>query len=220
LVTILLQLESSNRLIYLSQGHLLELKLAAIQALSFEDFYSMFGRGQHPQFRHLLDTKIFPLLSSPAYQFWRVNDTAFSSSFYLRGYSGWALRLAKTLFRLAGVAKEVERLCDTDSIEEQGRIWKEKMRPILLNPVVVALLKSPVFCWNALGVPLNQRRMLLNDGTVYDFIRDTLDPMVSTYSFKNGAYFYLLVCRLKSFPADTDFPAVDSPRSLYAIFLS
>jgi len=63
---------------------------------------------------------------------------------------------------------------------------------VLLNPVVVALLRNPVFCWNALGVPLNQRRMLLSEGTVYEFVRDTLDSLASTYSFKNGAYFYLL----------------------------
>jgi betaine lipid synthase len=34
--------------------------------------------------------------------------------------------------------------------------------------------------------------MLLNEGTAYEFVRDTLDPLASTYSFKNGAYFYLL----------------------------
>ena len=36
--------------------------------------------------------------------------------------------------------------------------------PVLLNSLVVALLKTPRFYWNALRVPLNQRKMLLNDG--------------------------------------------------------
>jgi betaine lipid synthase len=153
----------------------------------------MFGRGQHPNFRAILDSRIAPFISSTAYQFWRVNDDAFSSSFYLRGYSGWALRLAQIIFSLAGVSKDVEAICHAESIAEQERIWLEKLRPVLLNPVVVALLKNPVFCWNALGVPLNQRRMLLNEGTVYEFLKDTLDPLASAYSFKDGAYFYLLV---------------------------
>jgi betaine lipid synthase len=176
-----------------SQGHLVELKLAAIQSLSYDDFFALFGKGQHPQFRDLLDSKIAPLLSSIAYQFWRINEDAFSSSFYHHGYSGWALRLAQFVFKLAGVSKDVIALCNSDTIAEQAMIWRQKLRPVLFNPVVIVLLKSPVFCWNALGVPLNQRRMLLNEGTFFEFVRDTLDPLASTYSFKSGAYFYLLV---------------------------
>lgn len=176
-----------------SQGHLLELKLAAIEGLQYDDFFAMFGEGRHPDFRALLDSKIAPNLSSVAYQFWRLNDDAFSSAFYLRGYSGWALRLARLVFSLAGVSADVEALCNSDTLEEQQKIWEGKLRHVLLNPVVVALLRNPVFCWNALGVPLNQRRMLLEEGSVYDFICHTLDPLASKYLFKTGAYFYLLV---------------------------
>lgn len=176
-----------------SQGHLLELKLTAIQSLSYGEFYALFGMGHHPDFRGLLDRKLAPLLSSIAYQFWRTNDDAFSSSSYLRGYSGWALRFAQIIFKLAGVSNEVDAFCNSDTIVEQEAIWQQKLRPVLLNPFTVALLKSPIFCWNALGVPLNQRQMLLNEDTVFEFVRDSLDPLASAYSLKNGAYFYLLV---------------------------
>jgi betaine lipid synthase len=176
-----------------SQGHLLELKLAAMLTVDYADFFSLFGLGKHPDFRTLLDTKIAPLLSSNAYQFWRLNSNAFNSSFYMRGYAGWALRLSKWMFWLAGVSKETEALCKATTIEEQERIWKERLRPIVLNKVVVALLKNPVFCWNALGVPLNQRRMFLNEGSAYEFIKDTMDPLASHSLFSRGAYFYLLV---------------------------
>ncbi|KAF5385883.1 hypothetical protein D9615_002476 [Tricholomella constricta] len=174
------------------QGHLLELKLAALASLSYDDFFALFGAGRHPHFRSLLDSKLAPYLSSSAYQFWRLNDDAFASGFYMRGYSGWALRLARVIFSFAGVTKHVEKLCDCDTIAEQENIWRTKLRPVLLNPIVVALLKSPVFCWNALGVPLNQRRMLLEEGSIYEFICHTLDPLTSTYLLKTGNYFYLL----------------------------
>lgn len=113
----------------------------------------------------------------------------------MHGYSGLALRLAKIIFKLAGVTKDAEALCDCDTLEEQARIWREKLRPVLLNPVVVALLKSPMFCWNALGVPLNQRLMILEEGTFFDYVKDTLDPLLSKYLLKSGSYFYLLVRR-------------------------
>ncbi|KAF7321357.1 hypothetical protein MKEN_00655900 [Mycena kentingensis (nom. inval.)] len=190
------------------QGHLLELKLAAIKSLGYDDFFALFGDGQHDDFRGLLDKHISPHLSSSAYQFWRINSKAFASSFYLRGYSGWALRFAACIFRLSGVTRDVEALCTADTLERQQEIWTAKIRPVLLNPVVVALLKvgaivkvmqvnlhdrqNPVFCWNALGVPLNQRKMLLDEGSIYEFVRDTLDPLGSAHLFKNDNYFYLL----------------------------
>ncbi|KAG5716752.1 hypothetical protein E4T56_gene16200 [Termitomyces sp. T112] len=174
------------------QGHLAELKLAALQSLSYDEFFSLFGSGRHPSFRKLLDSKLAPHLSSSAYQFWRLNDDAFSSAFYLRGYSGWALRAIRLIFSIAGVIKYVRRLCESDTIEAQVKIWQKKLRPVLLNPIVVALLQNPVFCWNALGVPLNQRRMLLEEGSMYDFICHTLDPLISKYLLKTDNYFYLL----------------------------
>jgi betaine lipid synthase len=48
----------------LTQGHILELKLAAIQALEYNDFWLLFGEGRHPDFERLLSTKIAPYLSA------------------------------------------------------------------------------------------------------------------------------------------------------------
>jgi betaine lipid synthase len=197
------------------QGHLLELKLAAIQSLDYEDFFSMFGRGRHPDFISLLDAKIAPYLSSSAYQFWRANVDAFSSSFYMHGYSGLALRLAKFIFKIARVANDVKKMCDCDTLEEQATIWHEKLRPVLLNPVVVALLKNPVFCWNALGVPLNQRQMILKEGTFYDYVMNTLDPLASTHLFKTGSYFYLLT--LLGHYTDASCPLYLTPKGFEAL---
>ena len=47
----------------------------------------LFGEGKHADFRTLLDEKLSPYLSSHAYQFWRRNERAFESSFYVRRYS-------------------------------------------------------------------------------------------------------------------------------------
>ncbi|KAJ8077140.1 hypothetical protein PM082_001568 [Marasmius tenuissimus] len=174
------------------QGHLMELKLAAIKALDYDDFFALFGRGRHSDFRGLLDAKLAPHLSSSAYQFWRINASAFSSSFYLHGYSGWALRLASWIFTLTGRQSDVKRLCESKTLEEQKKIWNTRIRPVLMNPAVVALSHSPVFCWNALGVPMNQRQMVLDEGGVYNYLRDTFEPLASKYLFRTSNYFYLL----------------------------
>lgn len=112
----------------------------------------MFGEGKHPRFRELLDTKLSPFLTSHAYQFWRKNDKAFSSSFYLRGYSGWALRLAKTALWLGGLSKEVHAFCHAPTLAEQTKIWDDKFRPVILSKWITKLfLSNPAFLWNALG---------------------------------------------------------------------
>ncbi|KAI3619807.1 betaine lipid [Moniliophthora roreri] len=174
------------------QGHLMELKLAAIKSLDYEDFFSLFGKGYHPSFRALLDSRIAPYLSSSAYQFWCINSESFSSNFYFHGYSGWALCLARIIFRVAGVHNDIKRLCECKTLNEQVEIWKNKLKPVLLNPIIVALAQSPIFCWNALGVPMNQRRMVLTEGGVYKYLRDTFDPLASAYLFKTDNYFYHL----------------------------
>jgi betaine lipid synthase len=71
-----------------AQGHLFELKLAAISALDYDDFWKLFGDGKHPDFMDLLDSKLSPYLSCHAYQFWKTNANAFDSCFYDKGYSG------------------------------------------------------------------------------------------------------------------------------------
>ena len=98
-----------------------------------------------------------------------------------------ALRLAQVIFTLAGVSKDAEEICHVSTTAEQVKIWKEKLMPVFLNPLVVALLKTPAFCWKALGVPLNQRKMLLDEGSIYEFVRDTVDPIPWIYSFKDSA---------------------------------
>ena len=145
------------------QGHILELKLAAIQTLEFEDFWLIFGEGRHPQFAKLLTSKLSPFLSSSvlpsaccsleaalhhhqslpmlitrhAYAYWKAHADQFSRNFYFRGYSGWALRLAQVAFLVAGVSGDVKKLCTVKTVEEQETIWRKKLRPILLNRVMV-----------------------------------------------------------------------------------
>ncbi|GAA6037709.1 hypothetical protein JCM8097_002300 [Rhodosporidiobolus ruineniae] len=175
------------------QGHLVELRLAAISALEYEDVWMMFGKGKHPRFRELLDTKLSPYLTSHAYQFWRRNANAFDSSFYLRGYSGHALRLASWALWLAGVSRSSHKMCTAPTLDDQRSIWEKKIRPVLLSGFLTKLVfANPVFLWNALGVPINQLKVLLKDTTVEQFAIDTFDPVALNTHIAKDNYFYQL----------------------------
>ncbi|WVQ75099.1 hypothetical protein IAR50_004708 [Cryptococcus sp. DSM 104548] len=175
------------------QGHILELKLAAIQSLEYNDFWLIFGEGRHPDFDKLLTTKMSPFLSSHAYAYWKTHASQFSRNFYFRGYSGWALRIAQIAFFLAGVRGEVKKLCQATSVEEQQQIWEKKLRPVFLNRFMLKIvLGNPVFNWHALGVPQNQMNCFLQDGTIEDFVKATFDPIPSLTTLKDDNYFFLL----------------------------
>ncbi|GAA5959377.1 hypothetical protein JCM21900_000709 [Sporobolomyces salmonicolor] len=180
------------------QGHLLELKLACFNALDYDDFWLMFGEGRHPRFRELLDTEISPFLSSHAYQFWRKNDHAFSDSFYMRGYSGHALRLAKFALWITGMTKVTHAFCAAETLEEQKKIWDTQLRPVILSKVIARIfLSNPAFLWNALGVPINQARVFLDETTTEQFATDTLDPVAYGTHIARGAYHYQLCLEQK-----------------------
>lgn len=63
-----------------NQNHLLELKVAAFQSLSYDQVWALFGEGQFPNFRDVLISKLSPHMSSQAFQFWLNNTNTFTSS--------------------------------------------------------------------------------------------------------------------------------------------
>ena len=84
---------------------------------------------------------------SHAYAYWKAHSGQFSRNFYFRGYSGWALRLAQVAFFLAGVSGHVKRLCEAKTTEEQERIWRKHLRPVMLNSVMLkGFLGNPYVC--------------------------------------------------------------------------
>jgi betaine lipid synthase len=100
----------------------------------------MFGKGKIPNFEQLLDTKLSPFLSSPAYQFWRAKAYAFRTSFHHCGYSGHALRIAAWAFKIGGVSAWVDKFIDASTIEQQAKIWDEYLRPAFLTPWITKLI--------------------------------------------------------------------------------
>ncbi|CAG8691543.1 27269_t:CDS:2 [Gigaspora margarita] len=178
------------------QNHLLELKLAGISALNYKDFWSLFGKGKHPQFEHLLDTQLSPYLSSHAYQFWKTNSKTFQKNFFRTGSSGIALRILHLIITLSGLSRDVASLCHASSIKEQKKIYDDKLRPAILHSLLVKILNNPVFLWKALGVPIRQWKMLLNEGTAYQYLCDTFDGVMAHYKLANDGYFYFLCLML------------------------
>ncbi|KAK2741925.1 hypothetical protein FQN57_005484 [Myotisia sp. PD_48] len=200
-----------------NQNHLLELKTACFSTLGYQDVWKVFGEGKHPQFRELLISQLSTHMSSQAFQFWLDNSSVFTSrsgrGLYETGGSRHALKLVRHLFRIFGLTEEVKKLCAAQSINEQRQIWPHIRRILLSKPLNWAVVGTEWFAWKAAGVPAAQRNMILKDyferntsseGTdsastsdtsgraIWEYVVDTLDPVVEHTLIGRENYFYLL----------------------------
>lgn len=151
-----------------NQNHLLELKVASLSALSYSDFWKLFGLGKHPDFRSLLISRLSPYLSSRAFQYWLNNTKVFtgtrSRGLYNTGGSRHAIRIIRLLSTTFGFRSEIKRLVGAKTLNEQREIWSKKIRPIIMSRLLSYFVVSQEkFLWAALGVPHNQLAMLEAD---------------------------------------------------------
>lgn len=201
-----------------NQNHLLELKVASYLALGHRDMWKIFGEGKHADFRNLLISKLSPHLSSQAFQYWLQHTHVFSSKrghgLYETGGSRHAIRMIRYLANIFGLQGQIDKLCEAQSIAEQRAIWP-KIRGVLLSkPLNWAIVSTEWFAWKAAGVPRNQRNMIVDDyfrrngltsdmkhnkdvsgQSIWEYVVDTLDPIVKDTLISNDNYFYYLCLR-------------------------
>ena len=184
------------------QNALLELKLAGIRSLVFEDFFAIFGRGYHPNFRELYRQHLRPELSEFARNYWDRRSKWFASrddSFYFHGLSGFVARAFRTYFSLRPqLARHVQDLLACDNLEAQRQIYDERIASELWTPAVNWVLERQL-TMSLLGVPHPQRRLVQAqhpDG-VAGFIREAIEyvfrnlPVADNYFWRvylNGQY--------------------------------
>ncbi|KAJ2744315.1 hypothetical protein GGI20_003072 [Coemansia sp. BCRC 34301] len=191
------------------QNHLLELKLAALCSLDYDTFWRMFGLGLLPEFALTLDLYLSAELSSPAYQYWRRNTCALAPrqgllsqlvlgdlshcNLYTTGYSGVALHCLRVIAKMFGIHQATQQLATATTLKKQARLWRDTIRRRLFSNFAIRLLDNPMAMWQLMGVPINQWNMLRSEGSMSQYVRDTLDPVFNSTSCATSNYFYRLL---------------------------
>ncbi|KAJ1724567.1 hypothetical protein LPJ53_001157 [Coemansia erecta] len=191
------------------QNHLLELKLACLHSLDYSRFWQMFGTGRCSDFADTLDREVSGKMSSQAYQFWRSNVGTFAPgssaiaswvlgdlaqrNLYTTGYSGTALHCLRLIMKVLGIHLATQQLLTSASVEAQSELWMGKISRRIVGSLVLSLFDNPAAMWQLLGVPINQLKMLHNEGSMSQYVRDTLDPVATRTSFASDNYFYHLL---------------------------
>ncbi|MDB4671402.1 BtaA family protein [Pirellulaceae bacterium] len=161
------------------QNALLELKLAAIKHLEFEDFFKMFGEGRIVGARKIYEEKLRDSICDWSQRFWDKKIRFFDSrcSFYFRGTSGaFARGINFYIDRIAKIRDKVNQLLEAKSVEEQERIWTVDLKNKFWKGTIKFAMGRDT-TMSMLGVPKAQRKQIDTqyEGGIVKFVEDCID---------------------------------------------
>ena len=136
------------------QNALLDLKLAGIRHLEYEDFFAMFGCGRLPGAERIYQDKLRPALSEWPRNYWdrwiKFFDPENRRPFYFRGTCGtFAMLINVYINRVAKLRPQINDLLPCDRrpaarIYERHfreRFWSESMHFAMHRDTILALLR-------------------------------------------------------------------------------
>jgi len=162
------------------QNALLELKLAGIKGLSFDDFFGAFGHGYHPRFRELYFDAMREELSPYAQAYWDKRIDWFGNangSLYYHGLSGMVARVFRAYLSVRPrLATNIAELFETRTLDEQRHIYDTRVQPLIWTKAVNWTLSRQI-TMSMLGVPHAQRKQVMDQHQhgVAGFVRESLE---------------------------------------------
>jgi S-adenosylmethionine-diacylglycerol 3-amino-3-carboxypropyl transferase len=177
------------------QNALLDLKLAAIRNLEYEDFFAMFGDGRLPGAEKIYEEKLRPALAKWPRRYWdrwiKFFDPQNRRPFYFRGTCGtFAMLINFYINRVAKLRPEVNDLlaCATTAQQQaiydqylRARFWSKTMRFAMRRDTVLSLL----------GVPRAQRHQIETQyaGGISKFLLDCVEAVFARLPLRDN-YFW------------------------------
>ena len=175
------------------QNALLELKIAGIKKLEYEDFYRLFGNGYHPDAAKFYQSTLRSELNPWSQTYWDKWIKFFDSpkrSFYYRGTSGAFARMIRFYIdRVAKVRPEIDALMASPTLTEQSAIFESIQEKFWSKSLKFALNRDTTL--SMLGVPKAQRKQIENQypGGILKFIQDSMEAVFAKLPFVDN-YFW------------------------------
>ena len=149
-----------------NQNALLELKLAAIAALPYEQFFEMFGMGRIRDNRRIYREQLRHRLSESARSVWDRRIHYFDpngAGLYFHGTAGFFARcLHFYLNHWCGLRNELRDFQQISSVREQAKFYRLQIAPKLWSRYVRFLMRRPEVL-SLLGVPTEQIEQIKRD---------------------------------------------------------
>ena len=164
------------------QNALLDLKIAGIKSLEFEEFFRLFGYGFHPDARRLYERRMRPHLPAPSQLYWDRWIKFFDNKarpFYFRGTSGAFARLIKIYTdRVIRVRPHIDAILEAKTLAEQREIYDRHLKQKFWSrPMRFAMNRDTTL--SMVGVPKAQRRQVETqyEGGIVKFVQDAVEAV-------------------------------------------
>lgn len=176
------------------QNALLDLKIAAIRKLEYDDFFKMFGQGHLPGIRTIYQQELRSDLPDWSQTFWDKRIKWFDNrrrSFYFRGSSGSVARIFKVYTdKVIRIRPALDELLEADSVEQQREIYQHKIKKKFWSGLVKFTVNRDT-TMSLLGVPKAQRKQIETQypGGLVQFVQDCLESVFVKLPIKDN-YFW------------------------------
>ena len=164
------------------QNALLDLKIAGIRTLEFEDFFRLFGYGFHPDARQLYQRRMRERLPAWSQMYWDRWIKFFDNKnrpFYFRGTSGAFARMIKIYTdRVIRVRPHIDAALESKTLAEQREIYEKHLRQKFWSrPMRFAMNRDTTL--SMVGVPKAQRKQVETqyEGGVVKFVQDAVEAV-------------------------------------------
>ncbi|MCI0360863.1 MAG: BtaA family protein [Planctomycetaceae bacterium] len=164
------------------QNALLDLKIAGIKSLEFEDFFRLFGYGFHPDARRLYQRRMRERLPAWSQTYWDRWIKFFDNKtrpFYFRGTSGAFARMIKIYTdRVIRVRPHIDAILEAKTLAEQREIYEKHLRERFWSrPMRFAMNRDTTL--SMVGVPKAQRKQVETQyqGGVVKFVQDAVEAV-------------------------------------------
>ena len=173
------------------QNALLDLKIASIKNLNYEDFWKLFGVGKHNNIKRLYIKKLRKsLLLNDSKIFWDNNLSIFKKGLYVSGGSGI---IGNFLYKKYNLKK----LTEIDDVDEQHLYYKNEVEPYLFNTFTRIFMEKAAIQFG--GVPQNQIDTVCNGkckkDEFFNLLKKNYHNLTKLCSIKNDNYFIYGILR-------------------------
>jgi len=177
------------------QNALLDLKMAGIRSLEWNDFFDLFGRGHVDESRQLYEGALRGQLPDPSRRYWDKHFHRFFGShrrpFYFRGTSGaFAKMINMYINKVIRVRPYIDAILEAENIDQQREIYDRHLRERFWSrPLCFAMNRDATL--SLVGVPKAQRKQVEKDyeGGIVKFVQDCVEA-VFAYLPLSDNYFW------------------------------
>lgn len=168
------------------------LKHAAVRHLDYADLRRFVAEADRPENLALYRTQLAPHLDEATRRYWEGRDLvgrrrigAFTRGVYRHGLLGGFIGAAHLVARIYKI--DPAEILEADTLEDQRRVFDERIAPVFERPLVRWLTKHPASLFG-LGIPPAQYDALAGGHSMADVLRGRLEKLACHFPV-NDNYF-------------------------------